>query len=62
MELSHQNAAIGEEMGGIEVDVEVAHAGAQPLQQLGCNVELPRVGRFLHLEERRGFPGKIWEQ
>lgn len=61
VELPHQNAAIGEEMGGIEVDVEVAHAGAQPLQQLGSNVELPRVGRFLDLEGRRGFPGKIWE-
>lgn len=59
MEFSHQNAAVGEEMGGIEVDVEVAHTGAQPLQQLGCNVELPRIGRFLDLEERRGFPGKI---
>lgn len=62
VELPHQNAAVGEEMGRIEVDEEVAHAGAQSLQQLGCDVELPRVGRFLDLEERRGFPGKIWEQ
>lgn len=62
MELPHQNTAVGEEMGGIKVDVEVVHAGAQPLHQLGCNVELPGVGRFLDLEERSGFPAKIWEQ
>lgn len=59
MQLSHQNAAVGKEMGRVEVDVEVAHAGAQPLQQLCCNVELPRVGRLLDLGERKGLS---WEK
>lgn len=52
VQVSHQHAAVLEEVGRIELDKQVPHAGLQPLHQLSPNVEFPGVGGLLDLQTR----------
>lgn len=50
VQLGEQNAAVGEQVSGADVAVEVARGGLQPRVQLRVDVELPGIGRFLELQ------------
>lgn len=49
VQLSDQDAAVGEEVGRVYGVKQVPHAGLQTDVQLAVHVELPRVRWLLHL-------------
>lgn len=50
VELCEQNAAVVEQVSGSNGAEEVTRAGLQPSVQLGVDVKLPGIGRFLDLQ------------
>lgn len=53
MQLSDQDAAVGEEVAGVYGVEEVPHTGLQAGVQLAVDVKLPRVRWLLHLREQQ---------
>ena len=49
VQLRQQYAPVVEEVGGLDVAVQVSDSRGQPRVQLGVHVELPRIARLLDL-------------